>query len=190
MTMKKVAIIGAGPCGLSLLRAFRAAASQGATIPDIVSHRNSRGCLGDGQGGTIIFEDDFESGDWVAGGWSPKNGRAKNWQLGGVHGWIARLKRVTWIQNAISTAGFSGIRIAFDRRSKNYANGEFLRAQWHDGNNWNTMEDSNDGSWGHMHFNLPPSADNNASFQIRFKTNAITNQHRRSDLDNVMIVGN
>ena len=35
---KRVAIIGAGPCGLSQLRAFHAAASAGVSIPDIVCY--------------------------------------------------------------------------------------------------------------------------------------------------------
>ena len=33
---KRVAIIGAGPCGLSQLRAFQQAEARGADIPDLV----------------------------------------------------------------------------------------------------------------------------------------------------------
>ena len=35
--MKKVAIIGTGPCGLSMLRAFEQAEKKGEKIPEIVS---------------------------------------------------------------------------------------------------------------------------------------------------------
>ena len=36
--MTRVAIIGAGPCGLSQLRAFRSAADKGMEIPEIVCY--------------------------------------------------------------------------------------------------------------------------------------------------------
>ena len=36
--MKKVAIIGAGPCGLSILRAFQQAQEKGHQIPEIVCY--------------------------------------------------------------------------------------------------------------------------------------------------------
>ena len=34
--MTRVAVIGAGPCGLSQLRAFRSAQKNGAEIPEVV----------------------------------------------------------------------------------------------------------------------------------------------------------
>ena len=36
--MSKVAIIGSGPCGLSMMRAFHQAEHKGENIPEIVYH--------------------------------------------------------------------------------------------------------------------------------------------------------
>ena len=38
--MAKVAIIGSGPCGLSILRAFQQAEEKGSNIPELVCLRN------------------------------------------------------------------------------------------------------------------------------------------------------
>ena len=38
--MTRIAIVGAGPCGLSQMQAFRSAQANGAEIPEIVCLRN------------------------------------------------------------------------------------------------------------------------------------------------------
>ncbi|MEE8467268.1 MAG: M12 family metallo-peptidase, partial [Planctomycetota bacterium] len=160
------------------------------TVPSIVAHRNSRGCLGDGDSGTVLFEEDFASGDYTTGGWAVKNGRAKIKKVGAAHGFVARLKRVTWIERGISTVGFSDIRLAYDHRSRNYVAGETLKVRWFDGTKWRVIEQSVTFGWVHSHLDFPPAADNNSAFKIRFKTNATTLAHRRSDVDNVTVLGN
>ena len=51
--MTKIAIIGAGPCGLSMLRAFELAEKNGEKIPEIVCFENKK--IGEDYG-TIIGE--------------------------------------------------------------------------------------------------------------------------------------
>jgi hypothetical protein len=160
------------------------------SIQAIVGHRNSRNCLSDGNSGTIIFEDDFASGDYATGGWVVKNGKAKIKKVGPKHGYVARLKRVTWIEQAISTVGFSDIRLAYDHRSRNYASGENLRVRWYDGTKWKVLETSSSFGWVHSHLSFPAAADDNPAFKVRFKTNATSLANRRSEVDNVTLVGN
>jgi len=53
--MTKVAIIGAGPCGLSMLRSFEQAEKKGKKIPQIVCFDNKR--IGEDYGITVGEQD-------------------------------------------------------------------------------------------------------------------------------------
>ncbi len=44
--MTKVAIIGAGPCGLSMLRSFELAEKNGEKIPEVVCFEKQDDCYG------------------------------------------------------------------------------------------------------------------------------------------------
>jgi len=144
----------------------------------------------------VLFEDSFESGDFVAGGWTvsssarcrvkPKAARS------GAYG--ARLKKggqaakPTSIEKAVDTTGWPTVIVSWSRRSKNYEAQEFLTVEWFDGSTWQLVDASQDTTWGDVSFVLPAGAGNNPAFQVRFSTNA-KGKAERSDLDDVKVVG-
>ena len=147
-------------------------------------------CSCDGGGGPqVLFSDGFESGGFSAGNWSTQNSNARvrsNAKRTGAYG--AQLKRTTWIERSLSTAGFENVTLNYSRRTRGYESNEFLFIEYWDGSSWNLVEQTRSTSWGDMSMALPASADNNGSFRVRFRTNA-NKPNEKADVDDVEVIG-
>ncbi len=158
----------------------------------ISAHRDASVCLDTGgPGPQVLFADDFESGDFTTGGWTLQNNRprvrpaaARSSNFG------ARIRRSSWIEREVSTAGFSTVRVSYARRTRNLDAGEFYVIEYFDGVGYNTIEllSSNGGWIDHVNVELPASAANNPNFRLRARCSADQGRER-GDLDNVEVIG-
>jgi len=136
-----------------------------------------------------LFSDGFESGNLTAGGWTV-SGSATVSSAAAYNGtYGAYLKKVAWIQKALSTAGYKQIHIKFACKTTGMDSGEYLYAEWStDGSVWNTLETTQDTVWASRDLVCAAGADNSAGFRLRFRTNA-----NRTDeyayIDAVEIIG-
>lgn len=137
-------------------------------------------------GGPVVFEDDFESGDFVAGGWTVVNAQVHTQAVyTGVYG--VKFQKFASIEKYISTAGKTGLTLEYDRRTVNYDPEDFFEVEWYDGSSWNLLEATQDTSWSHASFALPATADNNTAFRIRFTGNA-NKPTDKAFMDNVQLL--
>lgn len=167
--------------------------SSSQTRPDIVAYRNSVGCLGGGGGGgpVTLFEDGFESGNFGAGGWVLSNNRPRVKPAAARTGsWGARVRRASSIERAVSTAGFSNVRLEYSRRTRNLDAGETFAIEWFNGTFWNTVEviGNTNNQWSDVSVDLPASAANNSAFRVRFTVSASEGKER-GDVDDVRVIG-
>jgi subtilisin family serine protease len=136
-----------------------------------------------------LFSDGFESGDFSAGNWAKQNTKPRvhtGADRTGTYG--ARLKRTTWIEVMVSTAGVDNIEVSYSRRTKSMDSGEALYAEYWNGSAWIQVEATNSTSWGDQNYALGADADDNGAFKLRFRTDA--NQNReRADVDDIVISG-
>jgi hypothetical protein len=173
------------------------------TESSIISHRNSRNCLDDG---TILYEDDFESDNFTAGGWTISSATRckvkKSAAYTGLRG--AKLKKggqgtggctlgtsETWIHTpSFSTVGFSSVQLQVHGHfRKNELNCEFLAMQVSvNGGAWTTFDTLEKHGWDYYRMNLPGSASGQGDVRIRFLTNAKGKQ-KRAEIDNVRVIG-
>ncbi|MHC4397279.1 MAG: right-handed parallel beta-helix repeat-containing protein [Planctomycetota bacterium] len=136
----------------------------------------------------LPWTDGFESGDLVTGGWTTSgNASASNKaEYTGTYG--AQLKGTAWIEKAISTAGFTTIHVKYVRRTNGLDSGEYLYVEYHDGTQWNQLEATQATSWASQDKTCGSSADDNASFKLRFRTNA-NKSNEYAYVDDVEITG-
>lgn len=135
----------------------------------------------------VIFSEDFESGNLNA--WSTLDGNASvkgTSAFNGSNG--AELKKSTWIEKSISTAGHSDISLKYTRKTEQYDIGENLTAEWFDGSSWNNIETTQETSWLAIDAELGAAANDNASFKIRFSTSA-DNKKENASIDDVLVEG-
>jgi hypothetical protein len=135
----------------------------------------------------VLFSDGFESGDLA--GWQTQNGRASANQGNARTGqWVARLRRTTWIQRNLSTAGFDNITLSVSVRVTNHDNGERMEVQYWNGSSWSTLDSITSSTWSDALYTLPADAANSSDFRLRFITNA--NRSNESGwVDDVVISG-
>jgi metallopeptidase family M12-like protein len=136
----------------------------------------------------VLFQDDFESGDFTTGGWNVSNTVKVRTAAAHLSNFGARVRRAGWIEKAIDTTGYDTIKLYYARRTKNFDSGERLRPRWHDGTSWKTLEEVTTIHWGVMAYNLPAGADNNPNLRIRFKANGNMGKER-GDVDDVLVTG-
>jgi hypothetical protein len=138
----------------------------------------------------LPWSDGFESGNFTTGGWTLQNSSATvdtAAKYTGTYG--AKLTKATWIEKAISTAGFSNIHILYDRTTNGYDAGEYLYVEWSiDGTNWIQLEATQQTAWASKDLTCDPNANNNLNFRIRFRTNASAG-NEYAYVDNVEITG-
>jgi subtilisin family serine protease len=136
-----------------------------------------------------LFADDFESGDFIAGGWSLPVGKAKvKARASDTGGFGARIRNTGIIERAVSTSAYDQIALLVSRRSKNYDSGESLEVEWFNGSTWNSVDTVTARKWNGRFIELPSGADNNPSFKIRFRS--VGNMGReRGDVDDVKVIG-
>jgi hypothetical protein len=138
--------------------------------------------------GNVVFEDDFESGDFIAGGWTAVDASVHTQAVySGVYG--VKLQKLASIEKSVSTAGRTGMTVEYDRKTVNYDPEDFFEVEWYDNSNWHILESTQDSNWDHPVFALPAGAEDNLSFRIRFTGNA----NKPTDkvfMDNVKILDN
>ncbi|HUU82274.1 MAG TPA: hypothetical protein VM243_02105, partial [Phycisphaerae bacterium] len=128
----------------------------------------------DTSGPTTLFSDGFESGNFTTGGWSASSDASVGSQAAytGVYG--AKLKKVASITKALSTVGYTDIHVTCAWKTVGFDSGEWLYCEWSNngGQNWYEAGTISSGTWATPDFTLPAGAADNASFQVRFRTNA------------------
>ncbi|MDA1266605.1 MAG: M12 family metallo-peptidase [Planctomycetota bacterium] len=156
-------------------------------------------------GPQVLFSDDFESGNFGAGGWTISDaGRCKvngNSAYTGSGG--ARLKKggvgtpactvgteETWIEApSFSTVGFTSVDISLAAHFRqNELACEYLDLQWWDGLAWVSYATVEQHSWAEYTFALPAGATENPDVRLRFQTNA-KGQQERAEIDNLVVIG-
>jgi hypothetical protein len=133
-----------------------------------------RGDYGSSQQNTL-FADGFESGNFTAGGWTVSGAviNTSNSYNGNANS--AQLNDSDTLVKAQTTAGHTGILVKYARKlGANNDPGVHFIAEWSadGGSTWTNLEDTTgpDGnSWAPKSYGLPATADNNASFQLRFR---------------------
>lgn len=138
---------------------------------------------------TVVFADGFESGNLTAGGWTRQNSDAFASTGSAYSGsWWVRLRRTTWIEKAVSTAGLGEIEVSYARTTQGLASGQALLVEWWNGAVWSRLESVTTSGYVPVSFLLPSTAANNPSFRLRFRLNG-NNRNRRADVDAVMVTG-
>lgn len=99
-----------------------------------------------------------------------------------------RLRRTTWIEKAVSTAGLGEIEVSYARTTQGLASGQALLVEWWNGAVWSRLESVTTSGYVPVSFLLPSTAANNPSFRLRFRLNG-NNRNRRADVDAVMVTG-
>jgi len=137
-----------------------------------------------------LFFDDFESGSFTAGGWTTSGSASVSTRAdyNGVYG--ARLQSTSSITKALSTVGYSDIRVTFWRRAQGLDSGEYLYCEWSDdgGQSWNPLGSTQSTSWYQEDFTCPSGADNNSDFRFRYRLNA-SSTREYGYIDDVEIIG-
>ncbi|MHC4867880.1 MAG: Ig-like domain-containing protein, partial [Planctomycetota bacterium] len=119
----------------------------------------------------LPWSDDFESVGFSVGGWTTSGNVVPSSKSAYSGSFGAEMKGTAWIEKAVSTVGFTDIRITYARKTKGLDNGEFLYVEWSDGSTWHELEATQDTDWGLQ--DLPcVGADGNADFKLRFRNNA------------------
>jgi hypothetical protein len=138
----------------------------------------------------LPWSDDFESGDFAAGGWTVVATPASVDESGAYTGsYGAHLKKTGTIEKPISTAGYQAIHVKYARTTKNMKSTEFLFVDWYDGSGWHELETTNDTSWGTVEILCGGAgADNNPNFKVRFRVNG-KNARVEAMIDDVEIFG-
>jgi hypothetical protein len=152
-----------------------------------------------------LFSDDFESGDFAAGGWAISGaGRCVVSSKSAFNSFFgARLKKggqgtgpclvgtkQTWIRApAVDTTGWSGVRVDMNARVKRNTLGcEGMALQWWDGSGWNLVGIIEKHAWAPYSFDLPAAALGNPALTMRLITNS-KGKGERAEVDNFTVTG-
>ena len=138
-----------------------------------------------------LFSDGFESGNFTAGGWTTQNNDAAvttRSVYSGTYG--AEAAKTTWIEKALSTAGYETIHVKYRRETNRFDSGEYLYVEWYDGSGWNPLETVQNADYGDglQDKVCGTGADDNAGFKIRFRTNA-NKVNEYAFIDDVVVSG-
>ncbi len=150
---------------------------------------NVSASVSDNDAPVSLFSDGFESGNLDAGGWTKQNGDAgasNKAEKTGTYG--ARLKKTTWIEKAVSTSGYQTIHVKYARKAIGMDSGEYVYAEWYNGTGWVELESTQSSSYDPQDITCGAGADNNASFKIRFRTNA-NDKKDLAYIDDVEVTG-
>ncbi len=143
-----------------------------------------------GTPGPTLFYDGFESGDFVAGGWTTSGSAEVKGQAAYTGNYGAEQRGVVWIEAAIDTSGHTNIHVKYVCKTKGLDTGqEYLYCDWYDGSSWYQIEATQVGSWTYFDKTCGSGADNNPSFKIRFRLNSNHPQGEWGRLDDVEVTG-
>ncbi|UCE99779.1 MAG: hypothetical protein JSV82_01560 [Planctomycetota bacterium] len=138
---------------------------------------------------TTLFADGFESGDFVASGWTT-DGTAEVLRSAAYTGeYGAELQIAAWIEKAINTVGYSHIHLKFVCRTKGLDSGEYLYVEWWDGSSWNEFGVIEARDWTFKDMKCPAGAGNNSSFKIRFRVVSSNPNEEWVRIDDVEVAG-
>lgn len=160
-----------------------------------------------GGGSDILFSDDFESGNFTAGGWTTSSSsrcvvkmKAAN---SGSYG--ARLKKggqgtgacqvgtdETWIVSpSFSTSGYSSVELNMNSHFRRQEIGcEFMDCQYSaNGGGWVSFAQIEQHAWASYSLPLPAAAAGVSNLRLRFITNA-KGSRERAEIDNLIVYGN
>ncbi len=136
-----------------------------------------------------LFTDGFESGNLTAGGWVVQNTNSFASTAATFNGaWGARIRRNSWMERSISTAGYSAIEINVARRTAGLESSEWLFVEWWNGSAWTIATQVRNNSFSQGWISLPSGASNRTDFRFRFRTNANRNDEW-ADIDLVEVRG-
>ena len=136
-----------------------------------------------------LFTDGFESGNLTAGGWVIQNTNSFASTAATFNGaWGARVRRNSWMQRSISTAGHGTIEINVARRTAGLESSEWLFVEWWNGSAWTIAAQVRNNSFSQGWISLPSGASNRSDFRFRFRTNANRNDEW-ADVDLVEVRG-
>lgn len=136
-----------------------------------------------------LFADGFESGNLTAGGWVVQSTNAFASTAARSDGsWGARVRRTSWMERSVSTAGFGSIEIRAARRTAGLESSEWLYVEWWDGSAWSVAAQVRPTAFEQAPIALPAAASNLSNFRIRFRVNANRNDEW-ADLDVVEVRG-
>lgn len=136
-----------------------------------------------------LFADGFESGNLTAGGWVIQSTNSFASTAAKFDGaWGARVRRTSWMERTISTAGFNSIELRVARRTAGLESNEWLYIEWWNGSAWSVAAQVRPTAFEQVALSLPPTAANLSNFKIRFRTNANRNDEW-ADLDVVEVRG-
>jgi hypothetical protein len=159
-----------------------------------------------GGGSDILFDDDFESGNYSAGGWTTSHSgrcvvRAKAANSGNYG---ARLKKggqgtgacqlgtdETWIVSpSFSTAGYSSVLLNMNSHFRKQEIGcEYMDCQYSvNGGAWVSFAQIEQHAWGSYSLPLPAGAAGVGNLRLRFITNA-KGSKERAEIDNLVVYG-
>ena len=117
-----------------------------------------------------LFSDGFESNNFTAGGWTNSGCTiGSTYKYAGTY--AAIFNSSDSLTKAGSTAGYQNIQVKYARYTRNCETDDHFIAEWYNGSAWTAMEDlTGNSSWTLKTWTLPAGANNNANFQIRFRT--------------------
>jgi len=143
----------------------------------------------DTPGGLVIFSDDFESGDLVAGGWTTSHKPSQVLTTASREGtYGVRIRRKRWIEQPLDTLGYTNVVVEMWRKTKNYDAGERLRLRVHDGQKWHTLENATNPGWAKVRFELGSWADQNPFLRLRLRSTG-NEDKERGDVDSIIVTG-
>ncbi|HUW82218.1 MAG TPA: Calx-beta domain-containing protein [Phycisphaerae bacterium] len=137
-----------------------------------------------------LFFDDFESGNLTAGGWATTGAASASRRAAYSGSYGLELGAVASATKALSTVGYSDIRVKCYWMTSGLDSGEYLYGEWSDdgGQMWYELGRTQVGSWTQADFPCPAGAADNADFQFRFRTDA-NKTNERGLVDNVEVIG-
>ena len=141
-------------------------------------------------GATVsLFTDGFESGNLTAGGWTTQNTNSfASTGSANAGAWGARVRRSSWMQKTLSTAGYNSIHLKYARRTVGMDASENLYVEWYSGTVWTAVETTKSTTWASQDLALPAGAAGNSAFRIRFRTNC-SNNNEYASIDSVEVTG-
>jgi len=119
-----------------------------------------------------LFGDGFESADFATGGWATNGNATVDTETPYSGTYTAKIKKVAWIEKAISTEGYGDIHVSYARWTKSFDSGEYLFVEWSsNGSDWIALEQTQDGTWAAQDMTCDSGADDQTGFRVRFRTN-------------------
>jgi hypothetical protein len=168
---------------LHLTASATPAIDHGVALPEVTEDfdRQLRGSLPDiggdesNPGSPPLFIDGFESGNLTAGGWTTTGTVVVSTAQKHTGTYSARLRQVSTLTKALSTAGKSTIHVKAWLRGQGLDSGEYIYAEYspNAGTNWYQLGTTqSNGAWISRDYTCPSDANNNANFRFRFRLNA------------------